>query len=156
MPMTPTPRLYTWHFRAALDVGPEVPIVPVRTSIGKPKWLAPERANAIPSIRELAPYGLFHIEDDAEFERRYLARLDKVGPSALEARFSDLLRTYRGRSLALCCFEKDHKDCHRSIFARWWEARTGEQVTEYEAAWKPIESPTLAEPAQPDLFDAAR
>lgn len=61
--------VFTWSFREALACSDE--IVVVRISIGKPKWLPPADAAAIPFVNELAPFGAFQIEDDAEFERVY-------------------------------------------------------------------------------------
>lgn len=51
----------------------------VRTSLGKPRWIGAERANQMPYASELAPYGLFHIDDPDEFDRLYRDRLDHIG-----------------------------------------------------------------------------
>lgn len=135
-------RLYTWSFTAwhrhtASDV------LPVRTSMGKPRFIDPQRAAAMPVVEELIPYGLLKIDQEPEFARRYRARLEKTGVDAIEARFRALIDTYR-RPLALLCFEKliaPGEFCHRRIFAAWWEEQTGEPVPEYESAWEPIRPP---------------
>ena len=103
----------------------------MRISIGKPKWLAPTVAEAMPFLRELAPYGAFHIEDDEAFEQVYRDRLDRAGVDRIEARLRAIAEQRPGVPLALCCFERDPADCHRSSFARWWLERTGERVPEY-------------------------
>jgi len=103
--------------------------VPVRASLGSPKFW-PE-AKALPYIAELAPAGLFHLDDTAEFERRYLARLDRIGVDRLAARFADVYAEYQ-RSLALCCFEPAGQPCHRRLWAAWHEEHTGQSVPELE------------------------
>ena|SRR5436305_14889014 len=124
-------KLFTCSYRAALAAAP--PLVVVRISIGKPRWLAPAQADAMPFVAELAPFGAFHIADDAEFERAYRARLERMGIDRIERRFEGIAREHRGRPLALCCFELDPADCHRSTFARWWLHTTGERVSEWGA-----------------------
>lgn len=122
-------RLFTWSFREALVCRDE--IVVVRISIGKPKWIAPADAAAMPFVSELAPYGAFHIEDDAEFERVYRERLETKGVELIEQRVRAVGAEYPGLPIVLCCFERDPAACHRSSFARWWFERTGEEVPEY-------------------------
>jgi len=124
------PRLSTWYFRAALKANPEG-VVLIRISLGKPRWLNPRVAAAMPYIEELAPAGLFHVEDDAEFDRRYRDRLDGFGVELLERRFAEVAQANGGRPLVLLCFERDRRDCHRGMFAQWWLEQTGEIVPEF-------------------------
>ena len=130
--MSARPRLFTSSYRQAL--ASEEELVVVRISIGKPKWLAPAVADTMPFVRELAPFGAFHIEDAKTFERLYRERLDEKGVARIESRFQAIARQRPGVPLALCCFERDPADCHRSSFARWWLERTGEVMPEHSAA----------------------
>jgi hypothetical protein len=61
---------------------------------------------------------------------------DYLATKAIDARaeLTDIHLTYLGKPLALLCFERDRKDCHRSAFAEWWEQQTGENVTELDLA----------------------
>jgi len=123
-------RLYTWSWRAALDTD-LAGITLVRISLGRPKWVATDRIEAIPYISELAPVGrLFHLEGD-EFELRYREHLDAVGVERIDRRFRDVASAYGEQPLVLLCFEKSPADCHRGSFARWWQERTGELVPEF-------------------------
>ena len=127
--MSERPRIFTWAYREALAGDDE--LVVVRISIGKPKWLAPATADAMPFVSELAPYGTFHIEDAEAFERAYRERLDRKGVDRIEGRFQAIMRQRPGVPLVVCCFERDPAVCHRSSFARWWLERTGEVIPEY-------------------------
>lgn len=127
--MSERPRIYTSSYRAALACDDE--LVVVRISIGKPKWVAPAIADAMPFVRELAPFGAFHIKDDETFERLYRERLDRMGVDRIEDRFQAIARQRAGVPLALCCFERDPADCHRRSFARWWLEQSGEVIREF-------------------------
>ena len=126
--MSDRPRLFTSSYRAAL--ASDEALVVVRISIGKPKWLAPATADAMPFVSELAPFGAFHIEDAETFERVYRERLDRAGVGRIEARLCAIAEPRPGVPLALCCFEPGAADCHRSSWSRWWLEQTGEAVPE--------------------------
>jgi hypothetical protein len=102
--------------------------VPVRTSVGAPKfWSGP----ALEHIRRVSPYGLFDLEDDEEFARRYLARLDAQGSTALESRFRQVSDRHGGRPLVFLCFEDIRVTwCHRQLLAAWIERHMGLHVPE--------------------------
>lgn len=129
----PLPRLYTWSFRDALAAQLEG-VVLVRISLGKPRWASRGVANAMPYIEELAPRGMFHVDDPSEFRRLYRERLDGFGPELLVRRFRELADAHDGLPLlplVLLCFERDRRDCHRGDFAEWWQERTGQAVPEF-------------------------
>jgi uncharacterized protein YeaO (DUF488 family) len=74
----------------------------------------------------------FALKSDEAFEATYLAELEEAGV----AKVRDLLRRFSeeagGRPLVLLCWERDRAECHRSMFARWWTERTGEDVEELQ------------------------
>ena len=113
----------------------------MRTSLGKPKWLAPAVADAIPYLKDLAPVGLFQVRDPDEFRRRYCERLGRIGVERIERRFHELIDANDGKPLVLLCFERHRQDCHRGDFAAWWEERTGEVVPEFHASLLTPEPP---------------
>lgn len=113
-------------------------LVPVRTSLGTPRWFG--WAKATPYLGELAPYGLIDQEDQDEFERLYVKRLEKAGVEKIAERLLEIHREYggsatMGRPLALLCYEnlqKPGKWCHRTMFAAWWERETDQKVPELD------------------------
>jgi len=74
-------------------------LAPVRTTVGAPRFALGYKLAG--NVSMIAPSGLRSIEDRAEFEAVYRARLDDP------ARW-----------------------CHRTIFAAWWLEQTGEEVAE--------------------------
>ena len=135
-PASPPPggeRLYTgsWRKLAAYE---RAGLVPVRTSVGLPKWLPDTQARSYDYLPELAPTGgLFQVDDPVEFAARYRERLVSIGVERIEQRLQALAGQHDGRPLVLLCFEADPADCHRGDFADWWLARTGEVVPEYRS-----------------------
>lgn len=92
-----------------------------------------------PVVRALIPGGYFHTGLSGEaFRDLYLADLEARGPGLIEAqlRAVDLDWVDTGaieQRLVLCCFETDVTNplaCHRRLFARWWQERTGRDVPE--------------------------
>jgi hypothetical protein len=130
--MTPTAKLYTAAWPAALAAEPAVQVV--RISLGKPKWIDPERAAAYPAIDSLMPHGLLDLSWP-EFEVRYRQLLDLRAPQ-IEWAVTNLLdqQGRPDRPLLLCCFEKDRCTCHRGLFAAWWGRQTGEAIPEWGGA----------------------
>lgn len=127
--------MFTSRHRAVYDfqrTNQRPGFVPVRTSLGKPKFM-PESASW-PYVKELAPAGLFHL-DGPEFERRYRERLDGFGVLHIAAELLRIAKDYPDSQLALLCFEDvTEKPCHRSIFARWWKEQTGLVIPEHNSA----------------------
>ena len=94
--------------------------VPVRTSVGEPKWWPEPLAH----LRRVAPYGLREVTDQDEFARLYFERLDNAGPEAISDRLIALSATHQGRPLVLLCFEDLRRPgawCHRRLLAAWIE-----------------------------------
>ena len=103
---------------------------PVRISLGAPRWkIGYTIAGA---IKELMPSGLRHIENLEEFCQSYYERLDSVGVNKIR----EQIQQYEsfGKPVVLLCFEDIRKGgenwCHRTAFAKWWQARTGESIPE--------------------------
>jgi hypothetical protein len=118
------------HVRS-LPGGSQPAFLPVRISLGKPRFW--KGANELPYVSELMPHGdLFKIEDRGEFTEAFIVRLDRYGADRIRGRFAELGSSYR-KPLVLMCFElcEEPDDwCHRQVFAEWWQARTGQHVSE--------------------------
>src|SRR3954469_2887028 len=103
-------------------------LAPVRTTVGAPKFaLGYELAG---SVAMLAPYGLFSIDNRAEFEAAYRARLDRFGVEKIRGVLVAIAREARAGGVVLLCFEDldvEEQWCHRTIFAAWWREHTGEE-----------------------------
>jgi uncharacterized protein YeaO (DUF488 family) len=100
-------------------------MVPVQTSIGRPRWIAYE-VEPWPAVM---PWGLLDEQDPAVFRRRYRHRLHQRTPRVL-GELAELLANYDGWPLALCCFEQPGEFCHRAVLAGWISERTGEVIEE--------------------------
>ena len=108
----------------------------VRTTIGAPRFpLKYQLAGA--AVGMLPPARLFSALRDGsswdEYESGYRAHLDKVGVQAIEQEL-EAIQSRAGRPLALLCFcdIEDGGNCHRRVFASWWQEKTGEMVPELE------------------------
>jgi hypothetical protein len=97
--------------------------------VGLPRFW-PE-ARGFPVAKLLTPYGLRELKGN-EFGDAYLARLDEAGVDAIRAELAEIALEYGGKSLALLCFEQSSRDCHRGMFAAFWQDHTGEAVTELD------------------------
>jgi hypothetical protein len=105
--------------------------VPIATSIGKPRWPLPYTLEH--EVRDLMPWGLFGRDLAwAEFERRYRARLDRIGVARLRAQFDAIAAEHPGRPLVLLCWERSGEPCHRRVFADWWLEWTGQSAPEVD------------------------
>lgn len=113
-------------------------VLPVRVSLGKPKFWP--LAASLPYVHELAPAGLLGLPW-AEFEPAYVQRLNAFGVERIAQRFEAIHAAYC-RPLALCCFEAHRSDCHRDLLAEWLEQHDFGAVHE-------IPSPTGRTRAQP-------
>jgi len=107
-------------------------LVTVRTTLGAPRWSLGYQLQA--TIRELAPTRDIFRMPPEQFEIEYPARvLEHHGVEKLRGIFSDVSARHQGRGLVLLCFEDVTTEdlcCHRRLFARWWEEKTGEIVPE--------------------------
>jgi hypothetical protein len=120
------PRMLTsyWSNRALADVD----AVKVSISRGQPEWpvgFRYRRAMLLAPSRET-----FALKDDGAFEASYLAGLEEIGVERIAELLAKIRAEEGSRPLVLLCFEADPLDCHRATFARWWAARTGQEVKE--------------------------
>jgi hypothetical protein len=99
--------------------------VPVAVTVGLPGWFP----RGLHEWRTVAPFGLLEITDEAEFRRRYRARLHRLTPKVLRE-LDELRAMYAPERLILLCFEAPGKWCHRRLLAEWIEQKTGEEVPE--------------------------
>jgi hypothetical protein len=107
---------------------------PVSISLTTPRW-RPEAADW-PQCWALCPRWRFFHAEPAEFDRQYLAQLERYGVGRIHAALAKIAReAYEAPSqrLALCCWEPPEAaetTCHRRTFAAWWLLATGELVEE--------------------------
>lgn len=125
---------------------------PVRISLGAPRWKTAYTLAGV--IKELMPTGLFRISELEEFCPKYCKLLDSFGVDIIR----EQLKHYEsfGKPVVLLCFEDIRKGgenwCHRNVFAKWWQARTGEIITELkdDSAFK-VEGTPIVIPDIPDV-----
>jgi len=102
---------------------------PVRTSLGKPRWLLPEAATW-PVLWEATPRGHYFGAPAEVFEDCYLEQLETYGARRIARRLAAITRQTGAQTLLLACFEADPEQCHRSALAAWWLLAKGERITE--------------------------
>ena len=70
---------------------------------------------------------------DDEFERQYIAQLERHGPQRIAVELAGIAANAYlepSQRLVLLCYETDPARCHRSQFADWWLRVTGEPIHE--------------------------
>jgi hypothetical protein len=108
-------------------------LVPIGVTRGYPQFNL-KGYKPVRNLQVLAPTKeMGTIKDDDEFEAAYRRKLDAIGVDAIR----DLLTEVGGGGdVVILCYEhighQGEKSCHRRTFARWWEEKTGEAVTEIE------------------------
>lgn len=101
---------------------------PIRTSLGHPRFkLTYKIAGKLPL---LTPERRWLGMERETYQPLYIAKLEAAGVDKIRLAISELA----GKQPAvLLCFEDLSTDgawCHRQMFARWWEKKTGEPVPE--------------------------
>lgn len=84
------------------------------------------------NLRILAPsWSLFRENDRERFESGYWDQLERTGLRKIKMALNSI--DDEGKDVVLCCYEdvRDPKQfCHRTVFAKWWEEKTGEAIPE--------------------------
>lgn len=105
--------------------------VPIRTSLGTPRWRLPYSIKW--AMRELMPDRSFLHSPKPQYEIAYRAKLDEAGPERLAELFRCVVDAESDSRLILLCFDDLTKPggwCHRTMFAQWWTEETGDPVRE--------------------------
>lgn len=123
---------------------------PVGISVGKPRFSTGYE------IREqcyaLAPrYDMLKL-DYEEYKAEYFKKLDKIGVDKIIGIVQrlDAKAQEEDKKLVLLCFEDIRKPenwCHRTLFAEWWLAHTGEVIEEMPEA-DALKQPKAAKPPE--------
>lgn len=119
--------------------------VAVRTSLGKPKFFD----HPFVSVNSVMPRGNMLKMGFNQYRETYMSLLDS-NAQAIENAMIELSEMYPNQTLVLMCFENVSKKdswCHRTMFAKWWEDRTGVKVHEISGQVPLVEKPT----SEPDL-----
>jgi hypothetical protein len=115
--------------------------IPVRTTASAPRFkLHYELTRQATLITPTWP--MLSLERDA-YTREYRTRLELAGAEAIRAELATIAAQHGDQRLVLLCFENLADPgtwCHRTLFAAWWQAKTGQEV------------PELAERPQATLF----
>jgi hypothetical protein len=101
---------------------------PIRISLARPKYRTLIESDD--RLWDLTPHPSYFRSSPEEFDRLYVAQLDRVGVERLRQQFRVL---DDGRPLILLCFERNPRsgaDCHRRRFAEYWQLHTGEVIPE--------------------------
>jgi uncharacterized protein YeaO (DUF488 family) len=98
---------------------------PVVVSLSVPRWMPQARQWA--RLEAATPRGWYFHASDEEFEREYMAQIERHRDEIIEA-----LRELEaeGPVTLLCHESKDPETCHRRQLAAAWQRWTGEQIQE--------------------------
>lgn len=100
----------------------------VSISVSTPKWELPYH---VWHCKLLKPFSVFGKYDNMiDYEREYRKILDGIGVEKIRKEFENIKKQSNKNDLVLLCYEKDIKECHRGVFAKWWYEKTGELVQE--------------------------
>ena len=126
-------------------------------SVGTPQWLKDDDDKALVFYRALAPtYNLIHIEDEAEYTRRYEQEiLAKLNPNLVLGDLIRMAKAQEAHKIILLCYEKPPKFCHRSLVAKWLNKTTGAGVCEFGFETAVASKKETTAPVAGDLFAAA-
>ena len=128
-----TPRLVTSRYQTLNANGGEAagPFAAIRTSVTAPRFplkykLAGASLALIPPSKLLNLYRREAITWNG-YVRGYRHHLDIMGAELIERELTALSESHQGKPLALLCFcnVKEGENCHRRVFADWWEEKTG-------------------------------
>jgi hypothetical protein len=123
--------------------------VPVRISLGKPRWTPPGRERWV-YLAELAPRPWYWRRSRETFTACYLSQLNRLADD-IETKLGWLAGHFG--AVTLCCWERDPSDpstwCHRRLWADWWTGRTGQQVPELRSKTAPAGAATPARATAP-------
>jgi hypothetical protein len=106
--------------------------VPVRITVGYPKFWRKDKLGPLEMVSEAAPWEkqIWNLPDDqakALYEARCEDHLEII-----VKKLAELARRFPGQRLVLLCYEDVHKGevCHRSWFADWFWRRFGITIPE--------------------------
>ena len=129
---------------------------PVGISLGKPKYQTGYE------IREqcyaLAPKGHMLKMAYEPYREAYFKKLEEIGADKIIGivQRMDERAQEEGKTLVLLCFEDIRKPdqwCHRTLFAEWWEKKTGEVISELEEADAKAKKPEAPAEAQQSIIN---
>ncbi|MFC4060210.1 hypothetical protein ACFOWE_18045 [Planomonospora corallina] len=117
---------------------------PVRTTVGMPRFqLAYSLAG---HATRITPKPWFLGKPLDAYTLLYRRHLEESGVDAIAAELAEIATRHEaGRPLVLLCFDRlttADAWCHRSMFATWWQEKTGQDVPEL-GALPPISPPSL-------------
>lgn len=98
----------------------------VSIAVGNPRYSVPYK---IVNANALKPYGVFRKYHGEEYKIKYFERLESFGVEEIRKELEKVSEGHE--NVILMCHEKDKNQCHRVMFAEWWERKTGEKIEEY-------------------------
>lgn len=106
-----------------------------------------------PSIFDLAPLSYMLKLPPDEYDKLFAERvLGATTPEKIIKQIEWYAEKTQSTAVALCCFEKEQKDCHRYNVAVWLK-EAGYEVEEFKSEPKPVESkPEKISDSQMSLF----
>lgn len=95
-------------------------------AVGNPRY---KTNYEIVDLKVLKPYGILGMYSGEQYKEKYFERLDFIGPEKIR---EEIIKASHGhKTVLLLCHEKNKDECHRRMFAEWWEKKTGEVIEEF-------------------------
>ena len=116
-------------------------ILVVNIAVKKPNWF-----QGISYVKLFPERGMLKL-DEVEYTERYEAILSRLAPMQVYRDLDTMMRNYGASAVALVCWEKPDKFCHRHLVSKWFKEKLGMDVKEYDYNPKKEQSVT-----QLDLF----
>lgn len=132
----PTPPLFTWRWKAAFEIDHADDFVPVKISRGAPASLPGELIRSLARVKALEPAVMLQECGDgdagwAEFKRLYVDQLEEFGVDLIRRQIHSIAH-HTDLPLVLLCHCRCRANCHRGLFAQFWEQQTGQEVHEWD------------------------
>jgi hypothetical protein len=124
------PTLFTSRYQASAAII-ESGLVPVRTSIGAPRFKLPYQIEGV--CRLLMPAREMMGVPGARGRELYESMLDAHGIAVIQADLDRISAAHDNRGLVLLCFcnlAVTGGHCHRRLAAEWLEQHTGQVIPE--------------------------
>lgn len=86
-------------------------------------------------VSSIKPEWRFMKTPKEEYKRQYIAKLEAIGVDFITKELIHITNQSESTKFALCCFEslKTPDDwCHRTMFAEWFEMKTGLKINEFD------------------------
>lgn len=119
-------KIYTSYFANRAKLA-KADVMMIGIALYPPKWFTGVSNKYVAPSSDI----LFNSESEEDYTHRFNSEiLDHRNP---EVFLSIIEKVANGKDVALCCFEKSGKFCHRHLVAKWLNEKLGLQIEEFNS-----------------------